>query len=134
MGLTQKSVSVRNAGYETENRTRIQHRETGREDRGGRLCAPVFWNHKGKVKKVFSPLSRGLTWRLKGVAANQGTAYNRKAMAKKKPATKETAKAAPKSAASAKNGDTGDKVFVGKSIQPEYLTLKLANRHGLITG
>ena len=27
-----------------------------------------------------------------------------------------------------------DKIFVGKSGKPEYLTLRLANRHGLITG
>ena len=27
-----------------------------------------------------------------------------------------------------------DKIFVGKSGKPEYLTLKLANRHGLVTG
>src|SRR4029079_2159693 len=27
-----------------------------------------------------------------------------------------------------------DKIFVGKSGKPEYLTLKLANRHGLATG
>ncbi|MBA5779080.1 DUF853 domain-containing protein [Stappia sp. F7233] len=27
-----------------------------------------------------------------------------------------------------------DKIFVGRSVKPEYLTLKLANRHGLITG
>ena len=27
-----------------------------------------------------------------------------------------------------------DKIFVGKSNKPEYLTLKLANRHGLVTG
>src|SRR5688572_23252627 len=26
------------------------------------------------------------------------------------------------------------KLFIGKSTKPEYLTLKLANRHGLITG
>ena len=26
------------------------------------------------------------------------------------------------------------KVFLGTSTRPEYLTLKLANRHGLITG
>jgi len=55
-------------------------------------------------------------------------------MAKKKPETKASAKAAPKSATPAKNGDTDDKVFVGQSVQPEYLTLKLANRHGLVTG
>src|ERR1700712_4757051 len=27
-----------------------------------------------------------------------------------------------------------DKIFVGKSAKPEYLTLKLANRHGLVSG
>lgn len=27
-----------------------------------------------------------------------------------------------------------DKIFVGKSKKPEYLALKLANRHGLVTG
>ena len=27
-----------------------------------------------------------------------------------------------------------DKIFVGKSKKPEYLTLKFANRHGLVTG
>ena len=26
------------------------------------------------------------------------------------------------------------KIFIGKSSKPEYLDLKLANRHGLITG
>lgn len=56
-------------------------------------------------------------------------------MAKKKSTAKKSAsKAAAKSAAPAKNGDTADKVFVGQSVQPEYLTLKLANRHGLVTG
>ncbi len=30
--------------------------------------------------------------------------------------------------------DENDRIFVGKGAQPEYLTLKLANRHGLITG
>jgi DNA helicase HerA-like ATPase len=29
---------------------------------------------------------------------------------------------------------TEGKIFVGKSVKPEYLDLKLANRHGLITG
>ena len=29
---------------------------------------------------------------------------------------------------------TDGKIFVGKSSKPEYLDLKLANRHGLITG
>jgi DNA helicase HerA-like ATPase len=51
-------------------------------------------------------------------------------MAKK--AAVKSAAARPAPAASA--GDTADKVFVGKSVQPEYLTLKLANRHGLVTG
>ncbi len=27
-----------------------------------------------------------------------------------------------------------DKIFIGKSVKPEYLELRLANRHGLITG
>ena len=32
-------------------------------------------------------------------------------------------------------GADGDgKIFVDKSDKPEYLTLKLANRHGLVTG
>src|SRR5262245_64043900 len=26
------------------------------------------------------------------------------------------------------------KIFLGQSVQPEYLELKLANRHGLVTG
>src|SRR5436309_12781393 len=30
--------------------------------------------------------------------------------------------------------DQDGKIFVGKSERPEYLTLKLANRHGLVTG
>jgi MoxR-like ATPase len=30
--------------------------------------------------------------------------------------------------------DTGDKIFVGKGEQPAWLTLALANRHGLVTG
>ena len=29
---------------------------------------------------------------------------------------------------------TEGKIFVGKSVKPEYMDLKLANRHGLITG
>ena len=27
-----------------------------------------------------------------------------------------------------------DKIFIGQSVEPEYLELRLANRHGLITG
>ncbi len=30
--------------------------------------------------------------------------------------------------------DTEDKIFLGKSEKPEYITLRLANRHGLVTG
>jgi hypothetical protein len=30
--------------------------------------------------------------------------------------------------------DAAGKIFVGKSDKSEYLTLKLANRHGLVTG
>jgi uncharacterized protein len=30
--------------------------------------------------------------------------------------------------------DQDDRIYVGKGTQPEFLTLKLANRHGLITG
>src|SRR5436305_12433977 len=30
--------------------------------------------------------------------------------------------------------DQGGKIFVGKSVKPEYLTLHFGNRHGLVTG
>jgi len=33
-----------------------------------------------------------------------------------------------------KLADTGDKIFIGKGEQPAWLTLALANRHGLVTG
>jgi len=33
-----------------------------------------------------------------------------------------------------KLADTGEKIFVGKGEQPAWLTLALANRHGLVTG
>ncbi|MBX3522369.1 MAG: DUF853 family protein [Xanthobacteraceae bacterium] len=32
------------------------------------------------------------------------------------------------------NADTDDKIFVGKATKPQYLSLNLANRHGLVTG
>src|SRR5262245_4176693 len=32
------------------------------------------------------------------------------------------------------NADTDDKLFVGKATKPQYLSLNLANRHGLVTG
>jgi DNA helicase HerA-like ATPase len=33
-----------------------------------------------------------------------------------------------------KTGDTDEKIFIGKGQQPAWLTLGLANRHGLVTG
>src|ERR1700680_1492988 len=30
--------------------------------------------------------------------------------------------------------DTGERIFIGKGDQPAWLTLGLANRHGLVTG
>src|SRR5205809_3804590 len=33
-----------------------------------------------------------------------------------------------------KMADTDEKIFVGKGEQPAWLTLALANRHGLVTG
>ena len=33
-----------------------------------------------------------------------------------------------------KTADTDDKIFIGKGEQPAWLTLALANRHGLVTG
>ncbi len=50
-----------------------------------------------------------------------------------KPA-KKSAVSAPAASAAVAGGDVDGKVFVGKSVQPEYLTLRLANRHGLVTG
>jgi DNA helicase HerA-like ATPase len=32
------------------------------------------------------------------------------------------------------NADTDEKLFVGKAAKPQYLSLNLANRHGLVTG
>jgi DNA double-strand break repair helicase HerA and related ATPase len=52
---------------------------------------------------------------------------------------KSTAKAKPKSAAAPTAPatpipDDGTTIFVGKSHKPEFVTLSLANRHGLVTG
>src|ERR1700742_2235935 len=33
-----------------------------------------------------------------------------------------------------KTGDSDEKIFIGKGEQPAWLTLGLANRHGLVTG
>src|ERR1700733_894798 len=43
-------------------------------------------------------------------------------------------KAAENKAADNKMADTGEKIFIGKGDQPAWLTLSLANRHGLVTG
>src|SRR5262249_10094327 len=40
----------------------------------------------------------------------------------------------PPGACAMANLDQDDKILVGKSKKPEYLTLRLANRHGLVTG
>src|SRR5581483_1602625 len=37
-------------------------------------------------------------------------------------------------ASNEKVADTGDKIFIGKGEQSAWLTLNLANRHGLVTG
>src|SRR5258706_10678820 len=52
-----------------------------------------------------------------------------------KSTAKSTAKPAAKPAATPTIVlDDGKTIFVGKGTKPEYLTLALANRHGLITG
>ncbi len=58
-----------------------------------------------------------------------------------KPAKSEKSAPAPKAVASSRanapladNADPDGKIFVGQSGKPEYLTLALANRHGLVTG
>ncbi|NWG26058.1 MAG: DUF853 domain-containing protein [Pseudorhodoplanes sp.] len=43
-------------------------------------------------------------------------------------------RADPEAGAAVAGGDVDGKIFVGKSVKPEYLTLRLANRHGLATG
>lgn len=82
------------------------------------------------------------------MALRRRTPYNGAVMATKKtttkspakPAAKSAGKKAPKAASEAaaesglKNADTAAAVFVGQSVEPEYLTLKLTNRHGLVTG
>ncbi|MEH2509609.1 MoxR-like ATPase [Nitrobacteraceae bacterium AZCC 1564] len=60
-------------------------------------------------------------------------------MAKKSSKTASTSKSAtatkpPAAAASAASADTDTMMFVGKGDQPAFLTLALANRHGLVTG
>jgi DNA helicase HerA-like ATPase len=59
-------------------------------------------------------------------------------MAKKTSKTTSTSKstevAGPAAAASAASADTDTMMFIGKGEQPAFLTLALANRHGLVTG
>src|ERR1700754_714936 len=56
-------------------------------------------------------------------------------MAKSTAKSKSTAKPAAKPAAeSTVVVDDGKTIFVGRGEKPEYLTLALANRHGLVTG
>src|SRR5262245_47326722 len=58
-----------------------------------------------------------------------------KSTAKAKPKAKPAAKPAANPAATqAVVLDDGKRIFVGKGEKPEYLTLALANRHGLVTG
>src|SRR5262245_52422686 len=57
-----------------------------------------------------------------------------KSTAKSKSAAKPPAKPAVKPAAPTVVLDDGKTIFVGKGEKPEYLTLALANRHGLVTG
>src|SRR3990170_1553132 len=58
-----------------------------------------------------------------------GAESRRKAMAKRKAAPKEDAGPGEAAAEAPINS-----VFIGKSVRPEYILLRLANRHGLITG
>lgn len=51
-----------------------------------------------------------------------------------KSAARTAAKPAAKPSAPAPVVDDGKTIFVGRSEKPEYLTLALANRHGLVTG
>lgn len=45
-----------------------------------------------------------------------------------------TATASSTAASAAKSADTDKAIFIGKGDQPAFLTLALANRHGLVTG
>jgi DNA helicase HerA-like ATPase len=48
--------------------------------------------------------------------------------------TAKASKADPETGGAVAGGDVDGKIFVGRSVKPEYLTLGLANRHGLVTG
>src|SRR3990170_8734387 len=54
-------------------------------------------------------------------------------MAKRKAAPKEDRKSAGKDPVVQAEAPTNS-VFIGQSVRPEYILLRLANRHGLITG
>lgn len=51
-----------------------------------------------------------------------------------KTASDKAAKPAPAAAGGAASADTDKTIFIGKGDQPAFLTLGLANRHGLVTG
>ncbi|CAN5349394.1 DUF853 family protein [soil metagenome] len=55
-------------------------------------------------------------------------------MAKKASKTASDQAAAPTGAGSAASADTDKTIFIGRGDQPTFLTLGLANRHGLVTG
>src|SRR5688500_3317268 len=57
-----------------------------------------------------------------------------KSTAKSKSSAKPAAKPAVKPEVTAVVLDDGKTIFVGKGAKPEFLTLALANRHGLVTG
>ena len=61
-----------------------------------------------------------------------------KSPASKTPKAASVAKVAPTTKAADSNGgksaDTDKAIFIGKGDQPAFLTLALANRHGLVTG
>jgi DNA helicase HerA-like ATPase len=56
------------------------------------------------------------------------------AKAKSKTTTATAAKAATAATSTTASADTDKAIFIGKGDQPAFLTLALANRHGLVTG
>src|SRR5437763_16806609 len=73
-------------------------------------------NHFGKALTGFNRLARcGM---VRTLAPNPSSAQQGEAMM----------------TADNKFADTGEMIFIGKGEQPAWLTLGLANRHGLVTG
>ena len=71
----------------------------------------------------------------KSSSAKAASAKPAKGSAAKNSAAKGSAvKGSTAAAPAMTGGDVEGKVFAGMSVQPEYLTLRLANRHGLVTG